>query len=230
MITAENIIVRAMHLLGKLGESESLTAQEGQDGLAALNALIASLSLDKLYLYDQVRVNAKLLQDVNTLLIGPGGTIVSDRPIKIIRIIAIDPINSSEHILHQLEKTAYEAIPYKLIPAVKPTYYYYEPSYPNGTLFVYPVQNQDINIKIDIQTILKVYTLTQSLDLPPGYERALIYTLAIELAPEYGVAIHPALAMSAAVAVDKLKAVNLELPIMDLQFYSRGNTFDYRTG
>jgi hypothetical protein len=50
--------------------------------------------------------------------------------------------------------------------------------------------------------------LTTSLSFPPGYEKALRYTLATNLAPEYGVAVSPAVAAIAASSKADIKRAN----------------------
>lgn len=224
--TAEMIISRSLRLIGTLGESETPTNAEAQDALSSLNSLIASWSLDRLFLYTNKTVEFDL--DAASFTIGPSGDVITDRPITIIHALLV---GERDYFLKEMSRTDFLAIPKKSTESELPKYFYYEPSFPDGIVHVYPVPSDDITISLDIQVMLNFYSLTESLDLPTGYERALSYALAFELAPEYNVNVSPALAASAAMAVDKIKAVNLEVPILDLQFYDcNKHRFNIRTG
>jgi hypothetical protein len=63
----------------------------------------------------------------------------------------------------------------------------YQPSYPYGTLLVYPNPQTAGQVFLFTDLILSDFTsLTQAVSLPQGYARAIKKLLALELAPEYG--------------------------------------------
>ena len=53
------------------------------------------------------------------------------------------------------------------------------------------------------------FALTDAVSFPPGYLKAIQYNLAVDLAPAFGRPLDPAVAQTAALAVQKLKAINI---------------------
>lgn len=75
-------------------------------------------------------------------------------------------------------KSASDAVPTKLL---------YRPSAPFGQVIVYPVPNTTPVLHLRSERMIVQYdSLTDTQFLPPGYQRLLELSLAVELAPEYG--------------------------------------------
>jgi hypothetical protein len=91
---------------------------------------------------------------------------------------------------------------------------YYEPSYPLGRIFMYPVPSGG-QLHITTWTPLTSFAASDDVALPPGYQEAITYQLAARLAPEYGVQVPPAVAMLAKAAKADIKRVNFRQPVMD---------------
>lgn len=63
----------------------------------------------------------------------------------------------------------------------------YRPSMPFGQVIVYPVPTGTLSLHIRSEKMITKYdTLTSTQYLPPGYQRLLELSLAVDLAPEYG--------------------------------------------
>jgi hypothetical protein len=81
----------------------------------------------------------------------------------------------------------YNAIGLKSIQAPWPILGWYNPTYPLGNLYFYPAPSGAGELHLFTDTILSDFSgLTQSINLPQGYARAIKKNLALELAPEYG--------------------------------------------
>ena len=63
---------------------------------------------------------------------------------------------------------------------------YYDPTFPAGTMRFWPVPIEalTVTLAIDMQ-LAAIADINDDLAFPPGYERALLYALAVDLAPEY---------------------------------------------
>ena len=75
-----------------------------------------------------------------------------------------------------------------------PTHVYYQPSFPNGQLFTWPVCQVVQPIELEVWNNLSQLEATDTFEMPPGYEDAVTYTLAESLCPTFGKPVDPALA------------------------------------
>jgi hypothetical protein len=105
----------------------------------------------------------------------------------------------------------------------------YQPTFPYGTLYVYPAPSANYTAHLFTDLIIAEWPLTTTAySLPQGYSRALKKLLALELAPNYGKTPSPQLITQAKEAKDLIKAVN-DSPVVTLKFdsaISRSQTND----
>jgi hypothetical protein len=103
----------------------------------------------------------------------------------------------------------YTAIGLKSLPLPWPTDMYYDPTYPLGTLFFYgsPSMAGQLHLWTD-QVLSDFQTLTQPINLPQGYARAIKTNLALELCAEYGKSASPTLVVRAREAKQLIKSLN----------------------
>lgn len=81
----------------------------------------------------------------------------------------------------------YNEIGYKGVPGPWPYLVCYQPTYPYGTLWVYPNPQVAGQVYLWTDVVLANFTsLTQTISLPQGYARSLKKLLTLELCPEYG--------------------------------------------
>jgi len=75
----------------------------------------------------------------------------------------------------------------KATTATVPTTLLYRPTYPFGEVILYPAPSGVVSLHLKTELMLEAFTsLTDTQYTPPGYQRLLELSLAIELAPEYG--------------------------------------------
>jgi hypothetical protein len=208
MATAQTLIDRALRLIGALASGESATGNESTDGLTALNDLLASWQTERLYVYAMVDTAFTLSPGDGSYTVGPAGDFaLTPRPSKIencfVRINGIDtPVTL-------YEKDQWFAIPDKSATGDIPTIAYYEPTLATGTLLVYPVPTQAVSLHIVTWTTVSEFaSVGTTVSLPQGYNRALTYALAIELAPEYGKEASPTVVEVAREAKASIKRAN----------------------
>jgi hypothetical protein len=96
----------------------------------------------------------------------------------------------------------------------------YQPTFPYGTLYVYPAPSANYTAHIFTDIIIDRWpTTTTAYNLPQGYSRALKKLLALELAPSYGKTPSPFLVTQAKEAKDLIKGTN-DVPVVTLRFDS----------
>lgn len=185
MATAQTIIDRALRLIGAVASGESPTTAESNDGLTALNAMISSWQTEKLNVYAFVDTEFTLVAADSSYTVGPSGNFaLTPRPPKIEQVYV-----RASNIDYPVELVDYEkwnSIPDKTSTSDLPIYAYYEPTLTTGTLQLWPVPTTAHSLHIVTWTSLaELAALSTTITLPQGYERALAYNLAIEVAPEY---------------------------------------------
>lgn len=207
MATASDLINRALRLIGALEPGESPSAQETADGLTALNAMVDSWQTEALVIYAMTNVQKTLTPSDASYTIGSGGDINTTRPVKINGAFITE--SSTDYPIGQISKSAYDAIAFKSSDSNIAEYFYYEPTYPLGTIYLYPTPNSANTLKLSLWVPIQSFAASSTaVSLPPGYERALTYNLAVEIAPEYGKSVSPEVAGIAVNSKAAIKRVN----------------------
>jgi hypothetical protein len=205
--TAQQVIRRAMRLIGVLGIGETLAADEAADGLAALNSMLDSWSVEKTMLYAFETVSYAPTSESFT--VGPSGDLVTNRPIKILSAYMRE--GGIDTPVDVVERQVYERIAQKdadgSVRAI-----YYRPDYPNGTVYCWPVATSGQTLYLSLQQPLTEFTsLTEALSMPPGYREALTFNLAVFFAPEFEKEASPTVKARAVNTLRTLRRGNLEI-------------------
>jgi hypothetical protein len=185
LATAQTVIDRALRLIGAIASGESPTSAESADGLVALNAMISSWQTEKLNVYAFVDTPFTLVNADSSYTVGPGGNFaLTPRPSKIEQVYV--RANSIDYPVELIDYEKWNSIPDKTSSSDIPIYAYYEPTLATGTLQLWPVPNTAYSLHIVTWTTLaELAAVGTTITLPQGYERALAYNLAIEVASEY---------------------------------------------
>lgn len=188
-MTGLDHITGALRLLGALATSETPSASEATDALNALNIMLDSWSNESLMIPSKVREVFPLTAGQQSYTMGSGGNFNTSRPIEIENAL-IQPSGLTPALelpLEKLTKDQFQEILIKGLNSSLPLAFYPEGTYPLETVNIYPVPSVGSNIVLySWKPLSQITTLQTSVVLPPGYDRAIKYNLAIELAPEYG--------------------------------------------
>ena len=86
----------------------------------------------------------------------------------------------------------------------------------DGTLYLYPIAS-GCTLKIRVLNSVKQFASTSvNIDMPEGYEDAIMLALAIRMAPSYGKQVNPDTKQAARRAMNAIKVTNQVIPTMDL--------------
>lgn len=217
-VTAQNIINKSLRLLGVLASGETTTADEAQDSLYSLNSIIDSFSANPQYYFCTQAEQFTLFVGQNTYTIGndpdasPAANWVTQRPIRIVG--AFVRANDVDTPLALITEQYWTNIAAKST-AGTPTKLLYRPNTPYGQVLVYPTPNAAISIFIKAEKMISRYATLVSIQyLPPGYQRLLELSLAMELAPEYGSQVKPEILANLRADLDSLIRTNIQpLPV-----------------
>jgi hypothetical protein len=183
MTTANDLIARALRLLTVKAPGEAVPADQAADGLESLNDLLESWSNEPLLTFYE-KDDVLPLTGATSYTIGPGGDLDTTRPLKIVHGF-IRQGGDTDYPLSIVDGLHWTRITFKDTSG-RPEMIYYEPEFPLGVLNVYPVGDTSYELHFASWKQLPTFSSgSDSVSLPPGYERAIAYNLAVELAPEY---------------------------------------------
>lgn len=222
--SALDIITGAARLVGVGYKSEVLAADEANDGLLTLNDMLDSWSNDNL-LTTSLTLESFSLTGASSYTIGTGGNFNTSRPINI--VTAVVRLASVDYPLTIITPEQYQTeIAEKSITSSIPEYLTYDNGYPLGIITMYATPSSGSTLRmLSNKPLANLSALTTTVDLPPGWKRALRYNLALEMAPEYGQepsASVVAIAASSLGAIKRAVSINTAMPLMpsSLQYYS----------
>lgn len=215
MATAIQLITRAMRLAGTIGKAETPDDDEAADGLAALNAMLDSWQIQRLFVY-QIRAETfTWAANDQTQTVGSGGDFNTDLPTRISNDCSFT-ISGTEYPVTLVDVDAWTAIPDKTTTSSFPWWIYPEYGAALVTLYAYPIPNASITFTLRTWKRLQSFaTLTDVLTLPPGNERAIAFSLAEEFGgPEFGVTVPAGVVNIARSARRAIRRVNSPSPVM----------------
>jgi len=228
MTTALSIITKAMQKSGILTKSEVPASDEANDALDSLNGILSSWSNESLMITSRVTEQFVLSAGVGVYTIGSGQTFNTTRPIHIVESHIIDGIISYES-MYQCPDEVYQGLNLKTLASIPDTLNYTN-AYPYGTINLYPYPASGYTLSITSEKELSQFTLNQTVSLPPGWSRALIWNLAIELASEYGQQADPMAIKLAAQSKGAISRSIMKVRTMDAPPLSQLGLFNIYTG
>lgn len=183
--SANDIMSQAMVDATIISPGESISAAKSTQVFNKLNDLLESWSLDKLTVYAGVLESFALINGQNEYSYGDNGDFDSVRPIKIldgcfVRVGAVDhhvavkPLNVYRRIRIKEENGT-------------PRFLSFNEDYPLMTVFFFPTPASTDSVYLKVwKQLVSFSDKTTSVDLPPGYRRAITFNLALELCPAFG--------------------------------------------
>lgn len=225
MATASAIIRRALRLIGAIAAGETPSANEQADALEALNAMLDSWRTSSLSVY-ALRDETLTLTGAASYTIGTGGALNTTRPVRIAS--AYERIGTTDYPVRIASAAAWYELAAKSTTSDVAEWLYYESSYPLGTLYLWPKPTTGV-LHLVTWVPLTSYAAANDVALPPGYQDAITYNLAVRMAPEYGRPVTPELAAIARDALSRLERVNFRTPVMSTGLEG-GRKADIRSG
>jgi hypothetical protein len=212
--TGLQVITDSLKLIGVVAGHEVPTAAEQQDSFARLNELIDSWGTHAQTLLVARRDVVPLVIGQQTYSVGPGEDIDLPTPMTIdaVSYVILGSSPAIEVFLDWATDQAYVGQPQKTLSSSPPQAVRYTRTHGPGALWVWPVPTlvQDLVLYWH-EPLAQFPDLTTPVDLAPGYARALRFSLAMELTPEFGRPPDPVIAQAAREALADLKRANFQL-------------------
>lgn len=190
-MTPLDIIKNARNLLNIDGLGMTVSAEEAKTGFSFLNMIISNWNIQGLVPYYNLTETFSITSSTYIYLVGAGQTINTTRPVKIVSVLIRDTENT-DHQCKIIENEQYwKEIVSKQSTSYYPEYVLYTPTYPYGELRFYPVPDQNLTLVLTQKVQLGAFSsMSEVISLPPGYELALVYNLAVKIAPQYGIPVN----------------------------------------
>lgn len=191
-ITRNEIIERALRILGVTPQGQLPNATQYSDGAKALNGLVKALEADGLPLWGRTNYSLTLVAGTRVYSIGEGQTVNTPKPLKMERIFRRHISSNTDTPINMVTKQEYDALSNKFITGI-PYQFYYEPKRIYGDLYVHPVPDATTASSYTLEMVYQrpfedFDTSTDEPDFPQEWFDALCFLLADRMALEYGLA------------------------------------------
>lgn len=183
-LTRDEIISASLRKLGVLAEQQTASTEQITTGAQALNSLITFFQTKGMPLW-------KRTTQTITLVLGQQTYTITE-VVKVPQVVLLFTTGATQYEL--IEKSLYDfnQLPSGAPNAGTPVHYYFQPGLANGTLGIWPapdagaVTNNQLSV-VKQKKFDGFFAAGETPDFPSYYTDALVYTLAVRLAPEYGV-------------------------------------------
>jgi len=217
--TAGDQINRALRLLGVLAEGETPSAATSQDALTALNQMIESWDTERLAVFTTQDQVFTWPSGTISRTLGPTGDFVGNRPVLLDDATYFKASNGVSYGIKFINQQQYNGIAVKTVTSTFPQVMFTNMAFPNIEMTIYPKPTQELEWHfISVEELDNPATLVTNLTFPPGYLRAFVYNLAMEIAPEFGVEPSPQVQRIAMTSKRNLKRINNPDDVMSMPY------------
>lgn len=238
-MTVLDLITAAMQEIGAIATGETVSAADAQAALTRLNGMIDLWQGERLTIYNLNRQTFSFITNQQAYTIGP--TAGADwtytvRPVWIQHagVVWTSGGIETEIPMKFLTDDEWAATRVKAVGSSLPTHLYYNPTFPLGTISFWPYPtDSSVDVALYVPLPMTVVPdLVTVLVLPPGYEEAMRYNLAVRLAPIFGRQIDQTVAALAVESKAQIKRTNLVLDTMraDVALVGDAGSFNIFTG
>jgi len=211
--TAAVIIEDALKENLIISEGETPSATMYADGLRMLNRMCDTLSNNDDFAYYASQYSMAMTGQTS-FTIGPTGDLAQARPIKI--DTAVVTRLGITYPVKVIDNQRYDDLTLKTLSGANTAAIYYEGTYPNGTVYCYPLST-GCTLQMRVLNQVKNFAATTTqIDMPEGYEDFLMLGLAIRMAPSYGRPVNPDTRTAYKAAKKLVMNTNQVVPTMEL--------------
>lgn len=208
-ITGATLVTDAMYQAGVLGQDQGAAPSndDAQLVLRRLQRMLDSWSTDDLMIY---QANAETLSMSASVSQYSTALLAAGRPVKIetmwVTYAGVD------YPVIQIDDARYASIAIKNINAI-PQYCWINDSFPQMQLTFWPIPFAPMTLNMICQRLLQSTTVTMatSLSFPPGYEKALVDCLAVDIMPSFGLQPNASQLQAAKDAKTTLQTLNMNV-------------------
>lgn len=226
LITSGDLFKAALRKCGGLlAEGETPSAEMMEDTRMAFNIMLDSWSGERLAVF--VTQEQIFTWPSNTIsrTLGPSGNFVGNRPVGMDdSSFFLDPASGVSYGLRIINQSQYNAIALKTVTSTYPQLMWINQSMPDVEIFVYPVPTRALEFHfVSIEELSQVNDLFTNIVFPPGYQRAFVFNLAVEICSEFGIEPPPTVSRIARASKRSIKSNNAPMDVMAMPFTLLGH-------
>lgn len=215
-MTVRDLVKGSLRLIGALATGETPSADEQVDAMAVLNEMLDSWSTENLTILNKVIESFVLNSGQGTYMMGltaAAGNFITARAMRIENANIMS--GSSEYPIAILTQDEWAQVQIKTTTSNLPTKIYAEGTYPLETIHVWPVPSAAPTLVLySWKALAEFVTVNDTVDLAPGYLKALRFNLALALCPEYGKQPDTAVIAGALESKENIKRMNIKPQLM----------------
>jgi hypothetical protein len=211
-MTVQDIIKASLRKLAVIASGESPEPEELTDSMSALQTMLRAWAGKSITVFASTHDNFVLQAGVSLYVwgVGSGGVFNSIRPNQLLGASILDS-SGVTYPVDLISEARYRSIAVKLTTS-RPYSLYFQPLFPSAFVYLYPVPDTAYHLLIDS---FKPFTETSSFDtleselmFPVNYEEAIIYNLAVRLAPDFEKPLSPEIAAIAESSYNGIVSLN----------------------
>ena len=176
MATARDLCRKILEATGTIGRGQSIEGAELQDTLEYLNMELEILNNENAFAPYESTFEEVVSSGESEYTIGAGGDINLPRPISIswMKILV-----GNEYLpMNKTTQNDFAQSCTSISQLTEPRHYFYEPTYPLGTIGFLGEMSQSNTFKIAIRHALPPFNFNDTIALPSGYEPLLLWATA----------------------------------------------------
>lgn len=214
-MTYADLVKQALSEIGSYAQGQVVGAADMQFAITKLNRIIDSWNAKRRTIYSKDFTTYTQIPNHQPHTIGPTGDfVVTSRPIKILNANIVlngtNPPVNSPLVIRDADWWADNLV--QGLTSGLSTDLYYNPAFSLGQLFFWPISTVANGVQLETLFILDQVTQGMTVNLPPGYNDALTYTLAENLSEAFGKALSPGLVKMARESRATIVVPNLAAP------------------
>jgi hypothetical protein len=197
-VTRDQVITRALRIVGAIGQGETPSATALSEASDALNQVVKEMVADGMQMWKVYSSNFAITAGITSYNIGIGATINQEAPNKVLygfmRNTSVTPNVDIPMVM--MTKQEYDLMGSKFAQSQPSQWYYFPPgavaTQRVGTFFLYPTPNTyaAANFSFYFTGMFSIQDFVASTDIadfPSFYYNTLVWNLADQLGFEYGV-------------------------------------------
>jgi len=189
-LTQYQFIDAALRTLGVLALDQTPTSTEYTNALVKLNGLVGELRVKGLQIFQRTTYTMTLVDGISSYNIGTGLTLNTPYPLHLLQAIRLDANSSTRVDMDIIANSNFNRLPSN--SSGVPIQITYQPKMNMGVVQLWPTPDNysatNVTIQLTYLRPLEYFSSsTDTADFPEEWVSAIIYNLAVRLAPEYGI-------------------------------------------